>query len=573
MPPDSTAELPPITRPSLRISIPPASRPSRPPRASRASPISSISPISPRDYSHSDYTPRDPLEAVYDWNTRTFSYKRHSKIEQSAIQARIAKGAKKLEVKPRNIRDECGINIVRPPTPPITPPPTSPPHPPQDPPSKNGPLSLSYNWKSQKFSYKKLSEIDQKDATRIEIGKGVKVVEIRPRVDTNKHKKVLLVRMVELPKRVVLGRKMGMFESLEPLLIASIVSKSAVEEVAMSEFCESTPARGVEEILSPQPLSNLCINEILAESETEEHEFGGCLIEQEKVYMCMVPAAEYGVALDRKVEVELPDEVVTGWKEGRFKLFDDESEQTCTGSEPSESSLIHLSCVRGRSAADAPPTTSSQQPQIEQHIYFCHYLDAHRSGQEVSYQYRNQSSGIFFQYCFPQKKPGWTCRIITSLSRLPNAAMSLYDPPETLKMRNREKSKESSSSGPSQIALHGLPSHPKQDLKKDSKDAKRNPHDTLELVYHWHSSTFSYKRLSKLDKYACGVPIPRFSKKVRLTPWGAKFESSRMVELPRKVYFGRNLLRRFETVWIEDRDRREKEMRGSGESPASFSRV
>lgn len=109
------------------------------------------------------------------------------------------------------------VSTVRPPTPPTTPPRatsfSSPPD--QDnSTSKNDPISLSYNWKTQTFSYKKLSKIDQKDATKILIPKGVKEVEVRPRVDTNKHKKVLLVRIVTLPKRAILGRKLGMFECL-----------------------------------------------------------------------------------------------------------------------------------------------------------------------------------------------------------------------------------------------------------------------------------------------------------------------------------------------------------------------
>lgn len=140
--------------------------------------------------------------------------------------------------------------------------------------------------------------------------------------------------------------------------------------------------------------------------------------------------------------------------------------------------------------------------------------------------------------------------------------MSLYSPPETLKIRNKEKSKESSTSATNQaLELQNV---------SEPRPPKRDPHDTLEIVYNWHSSTFSYKRLSKVDKYANGVPIPRFTKKVRLAPWGANFESSRMVELPRKVYFERNLLRRFGTVWIEDGDRHRngerKGRRGVGSS-------
>lgn len=109
------------------------------------------------------------------------------------------------------------VSAVRPPTPPTTPPPTTSIPSPLDqetPTAKNDPISLSYNWKTQTFSYKKLSKIDQKDATRIQIPKGVKEVEVRPRVDTNKHKKVLLVRMVTLPRRAILGRKLGMFDIL-----------------------------------------------------------------------------------------------------------------------------------------------------------------------------------------------------------------------------------------------------------------------------------------------------------------------------------------------------------------------
>lgn len=146
--------------------------------------------------------------------------------------------------------------------------------------------------------------------------------------------------------------------------------------------------------------------------------------------------------------------------------------------------------------------------------------------------------------------------------------MSLYDPPEVLRLRNKEKSKDSISNS-SQIALQDLSNQPKP-KREPIKETKPDKSDTLELVYHWHSSTFSYKRLSRVDKYACGVPIPRFSKKVRLTPWGATFQSSRIVELPRKVYFGRNLLGKFETIWIEDRHPRGKEIRGSGKSAASF---
>lgn len=80
--------------------------------------------------------------------------------------------------------------------------------------------------------------------------------------------------------------------------------------VAMSEIQE--------EILCSQPVSNLC-TKFLADMQDGDCE--GRLVEEEKLYMCMIPAAEYGVALERKVEVELPDEVVKGWKEGRFKLL------------------------------------------------------------------------------------------------------------------------------------------------------------------------------------------------------------------------------------------------------------
>lgn len=75
----------------------------------------------------------------------------------------------------------------------------------------------------------------------------------------------------------------------------------------------------VEEILSPQPLSYPCTNKLLAE--IDKQGIDGYLRDEEKVYMCMIPAAKYGVTLERRVEVELPDEVVKGWKEGRFKLL------------------------------------------------------------------------------------------------------------------------------------------------------------------------------------------------------------------------------------------------------------
>ncbi|KAF8849365.1 hypothetical protein BDZ45DRAFT_680561 [Acephala macrosclerotiorum] len=67
----------------------------------------------PRDYSHSDYAPHDPLCVVYDWETKTFSYKRRSLIPKNTYSTPIPRATKEVQITPIDIRGEHGFWKIR----------------------------------------------------------------------------------------------------------------------------------------------------------------------------------------------------------------------------------------------------------------------------------------------------------------------------------------------------------------------------------------------------------------------------------------------------------------------------
>lgn len=86
-------------------------------------------------------------------------------------------------------------------------------------------------------------------------------------------------------------------------------------------------------------------------------------------------------------------------------------------------------------------------------------------------------------------------------------------------------------------------SPPQRDYSR-SDYAPRDPH---EIIYDFDSSTFSYKRRSKVNHAkAFNVPFPKWTKQIRLR---SKAGESRIVELPTWVRVGR-ILGKFERIWV-----------------------